>query len=149
MPALHGAGSVFADCSRPGSDGEFLHSAEEGRALAPGRSTPPRAYGMTSNAALLESVPLGIVTSILPPLAPLGTGAVMKLFAPNSNVAGTPLNVTLVVPAGSVRHHPRPPIRAAMMKDRGYPRSLICCPPCAGFSPSSAGSANFLNSGYF
>src|SRR5208283_2150079 len=61
----------------------------------------------TRKATLLESTPLGVVTSIVPVVAPLGTVVSMKVPDTTVNVAGTPLNVTLVAP---VRSLPRIPM---------------------------------------
>ncbi|HTT61428.1 MAG TPA: hypothetical protein VMG35_06300, partial [Bryobacteraceae bacterium] len=57
----------------------------------------------TENATLLDSVPLGVVTCTIPEVAPDGTTAVIN--APDCrtwNVAGVPLNVTLVAPVSFV-----------------------------------------------
>jgi len=56
---------------------------------------------------LLERVPLGVVTTMVPVVAPLGTVAVMYVSDTTVNVAGVSLKVTLVVP---VRLFPRIPI---------------------------------------
>lgn len=47
---------------------------------------------------LLFSVPLGVVTSIVPVVAPVGTVALRSVSEITVNVAGEPLNVTAVVP---------------------------------------------------
>jgi len=47
---------------------------------------------------LLVRVPLGIVTSTGPVVAPEGTVVLISDFETTANVAGVPLNVTLVVP---------------------------------------------------
>jgi hypothetical protein len=39
--------------------------------MAPGEK--PRLYGNTRNATLLETVPLGVTSSTLPEMAPVGT----------------------------------------------------------------------------
>jgi hypothetical protein len=46
-----------------------------------------RYYGLTWNATLLESVPLGVVTSIVPVVAPLGTAALMYVLDTTENAA--------------------------------------------------------------
>lgn len=78
----------------------------------------PKCQGKTRKATLLERVPLGVVTSIVPEVAPVGTVALMKLPDWTVNVAGAPLNVTLVAPV------------------RLFPRILVLYPtlPNAGFA---------------
>ena len=61
-------------------------------------------YGTTWKVTLLESVPLGIVTVIVPVVAPLGTIALMYVLDTTVNVAAVPLKLTAVVP---VRLFPR------------------------------------------
>lgn len=51
---------------------------------------------------MLESTPPGVVTSIVPEDAPLGTVALMLVLDATVNVAGVPLNVTLLAPVRSV-----------------------------------------------
>ena len=60
-------------------------------------------YG-TTNATLLVSVPLEVVTVTEPVVAPAGTFAVISVFETTLNVVATPLNSTAVVP---VRLFPR------------------------------------------
>lgn len=50
------------------------------------------------NAKLLDSVPLGVFTWIVPVVAPAGTRAWMYVSETTVNVAAVPLNVTLVAP---------------------------------------------------
>ena len=47
---------------------------------------------------MLESVPLGVTTSTLPVVAPVGTVAVIRYLDTTVNAAAVPLNVTLVAP---------------------------------------------------
>lgn|SRR5580704_2736948 len=61
-------------------------------------------YGFTWNTTLLLNVPLGVVTSSVPVVAPTGTVVLIAVFLDTVNVAGVPLKVTLVVP---VRPFPR------------------------------------------
>ena len=55
-------------------------------------------HGVTRNFVLLLSVPLGVVTSTVPVVAPVGTVVVISDFDTTLNVAAVPLNVTLVAP---------------------------------------------------
>src|ERR1700676_1039989 len=50
------------------------------------------------NGALLDSVPLGVVTAIVPVVAPAGTWAWMLVSETTVNVAVVPLKVTVLVP---------------------------------------------------
>ncbi len=62
-------------------------------------SIPPvNRYGSTLNSFLLLTVPDPVVTLIHPDIAPLGTVAVICVSECTTNFAGTPLNVTLLVP---------------------------------------------------
>jgi hypothetical protein len=55
--------------------------------------------GMTVNEVVLSPVPPGVVTEMVPLLAPLGTCAVMSVDELTTKLASVvPLNVTLVVP---------------------------------------------------
>jgi hypothetical protein len=55
--------------------------------------------GITRNGTLLESVALGVVTSIAPDVAPLGTVAVIDVPVEFTvNDADSPLNETAVAP---------------------------------------------------
>jgi hypothetical protein len=72
---------------------------------------------LTRNATLLDSFPFGVVTSIVPEVAPLGTVALMKVPETTVNVADTPLNVTLVVPA---KLFPRMPITRPALPKPGF-----------------------------
>lgn len=56
-------------------------------------------YGRTRNGTLPSSVPAGVVTWILPLVAPFGTVAVIIVGEMTVNVAAAPLKVTLVAPA--------------------------------------------------
>jgi hypothetical protein len=47
-------------------------------------------YGNTWNGALLESAPPGVVTSMVPAVAPLGTVALIRVSDTTSYVADTP-----------------------------------------------------------
>ena len=58
-------------------------------------------YGSTWKGTLLLSVPLGSVTMISPLLAPTGTCVKMSEAERSVNIAGVPLNVTLVAPVKS------------------------------------------------
>lgn len=64
------------------------------------RSLFKTAYGLTSNASLLLSVPLGVFTETGPVLAPAGTAVVIadpdELTLNDST--GVPLNIMLVAP---------------------------------------------------
>jgi hypothetical protein len=55
-------------------------------------------YCVTLNATLLHNVPLGVVTTIVPVVAPAGT-VVLIWEAEAVNVAGVPLKLTPVVAA--------------------------------------------------
>jgi hypothetical protein len=59
-------------------------------------------YGVTRNTTLLLSVPLGVVTSTVPVVAPVGTVAVISELDATLKVAALPLKVTLVAPVRSV-----------------------------------------------
>ena len=60
-------------------------------------------YGVTVKTTLLDSVPVGVVTFIVPVVAPAGT--VVLMAEPEAvNVAAVPLKLTVVVP---VRFVPR------------------------------------------
>src|SRR5208282_228996 len=61
-------------------------------------STAPSHHGVTRNFVLLLSVPLGVVTSTVPFVAPVGTVVLISDFETTVNVADVPLNVTLVAP---------------------------------------------------
>jgi hypothetical protein len=52
----------------------------------------------TTKSVALLAVPLGVVTVILPVVAPVGTVAVICVELLNVNAVGTPLNFTLVTP---------------------------------------------------
>ena len=56
-------------------------------------------YGLTRNTTLLLSVPVLVVTTTLPVVAPLGTLARIWVLEITRNVAATPLKVTLVEPS--------------------------------------------------
>ena len=75
-----------------------------------------RFYGITTNVALLVSVPLGVTTSTVPVVAPAGTVVVIKVFDTTVNVDGVPLKVTLVAPVRSV---PRIPTRLPTVAPAG------------------------------
>ena len=90
-------------------------------------------------------VPAGVVTDMAPELAPTGTGAVRWVSESTVNVAGTPLNVTAVVPARPVPEidtgHPIGPRRGANVK-----AGAACSPsvPCERevFAEGGQSSAN-------
>ena|SRR5438445_30300 len=54
--------------------------------------------GRTRNLTLLVRVPVGVVTVTNPVVAPAGTVVIRKVFDRIVNVAGVPLNFTLLVP---------------------------------------------------
>jgi len=55
-------------------------------------------YGKTVKATLLESVPLGSVTVIIPEVAPLETEVTMAVGEGTLYAAGVPLKLTAVAP---------------------------------------------------
>src|ERR1039457_833028 len=57
-----------------------------------------RAYGTTRKAALLDSVPLGVITWTFPLLAPAGTVVVISELETTVKTAAVPLKLTLVAP---------------------------------------------------
>lgn len=59
-------------------------------------------YGSTRKFTLLVSVPLGVTTSTLPVVAPLGTVVVISELETTSKTDAVPLNVTLLAPVRSV-----------------------------------------------
>src|ERR1700722_5222025 len=73
-------------------------------------------YGLTVNAALLVSVPLGVVTLTNPLVAPFGTDATIALLASTRNGASVPLNVTAVLP---LRLFPMMATRVPTVPDAG------------------------------
>src|ERR1700730_11549580 len=62
------------------------------------RSPRTFGYGVTWKATLLKSVPLGVVTSTVPVVAPVGTAVVISVAETTVYVAAVPLKVTLVAP---------------------------------------------------
>jgi hypothetical protein len=56
----------------------------------------------TVNVEELVAVPPGVVTEILPVVAPVGTVAVICVYETTVNVAETPLNLTFVAPVNAV-----------------------------------------------
>ena len=61
-----------------------------------------KCHFVTRNATLLLSVPLLVVTSTVPVVAPDGTSVVISDFDMTLNFAAVPLKVTLVAPLKSV-----------------------------------------------
>ena len=73
--------------------------------LCRARGQPKRViHGLTRKGTLLERVRLGVTTWIVLLVAPIGTVAATTHLDATVNVAGVPLNVTLVAP---VRFVPR------------------------------------------
>ncbi len=70
----------------------------------------------TRNGTLLLSVPLGVLTSTVPEVAPVGTLAVISVAEPTVNSAAVPLKITELVP---VRFVPRMTIFAPAMPKVG------------------------------
>jgi hypothetical protein len=60
------------------------------------------AFHNTRNATLLFSVSLGVVTSTVPVVAPVGTVAVISVAEATLNSVGVPLNVTELAPVKSL-----------------------------------------------
>jgi hypothetical protein len=73
-------------------------------------------YGNTRKDTLLESVPLGVTTSIFPLVAPEGTLVVISEAETTSKAAAVPLKLTLVAP---VRPVPRTLISAPTAAESG------------------------------
>jgi hypothetical protein len=76
-------------------------------------------------ATLLDNVPLPVVTSIVPVVAPAGTVALMSVAETTVNVAGVPLKLTLVVP---VRPFPKIEITRPAAPKPGFARTKAPSP---------------------
>src|SRR5580658_4012163 len=100
-----------------------------------------RFYGITTNVALLVSVPLGVTTSTVPVVAPAGTVVVSSVFDNTSITAGVPLKATLVAPS---RLFPRILTTAPTLPEVGCvstdglrPRDILKTVPLALAPPST------------
>src|SRR5579871_132279 len=114
-------------CSRNSSTGKRPWFAKT-KSPTPIRRTGPEKrnqFYLTTNAALLVTAPLDLVTEILPVVAPVGTVVVINVADATVKVAGVPLKLTAVAPVNPL---PRIKTRAPTLPVAGSGETKARCP---------------------